>query len=206
MAAKPGRNELCFCGSGKKFKHCHGGLPPVVSLPQTLSSQQIGALVALVDQGRLGEAEISARSSLESHPDAGILWKILSVSLVRQGKDALPALRRAAELLPHDAEAHRNLGAALHDQGQWAAALDSLRQALALEPDDADALVDAADAMRGLGRARDAVPLYQRALMRNPQLPEAQNNLGNAFLELGQYADALGCYQRALGLKPLDAK
>ncbi|NAT40659.1 hypothetical protein CU661_30625, partial [Pseudomonas syringae pv. actinidifoliorum] len=21
---KLGRNELCWCGSGKKFKHCHG--------------------------------------------------------------------------------------------------------------------------------------------------------------------------------------
>ena len=23
---KMGRNEQCFCGSGKKFKHCHGAL------------------------------------------------------------------------------------------------------------------------------------------------------------------------------------
>jgi uncharacterized protein YecA (UPF0149 family) len=23
---KVGRNELCPCGSGKKYKHCHGGL------------------------------------------------------------------------------------------------------------------------------------------------------------------------------------
>ena len=23
---KMGRNEPCFCGSGKKFKHCHGAL------------------------------------------------------------------------------------------------------------------------------------------------------------------------------------
>ncbi len=23
---KMGRNEPCFCGSGKKFKHCHGSL------------------------------------------------------------------------------------------------------------------------------------------------------------------------------------
>ena len=23
---KIGRNEPCFCGSGKKFKHCHGAL------------------------------------------------------------------------------------------------------------------------------------------------------------------------------------
>jgi tetratricopeptide (TPR) repeat protein len=206
MAVKPGRNEPCFCGSGKKFKHCHGGLPAAVSASQILSSHQIGALVALVNQGRLSEAEIQARSSLTSHPNAGILWKILSVALVRQGKDALQALRRAAELNPHDAEALRNLGAALHDQGQWAAALDSLRQALAIEPDDADALVDAADALRGLGRAREAVPLYQRALLRSPQQLEAQNNLGNAFLELGQYADAVGCYQLALGLKPQDAQ
>jgi len=181
-------------------------VPAVVSSRQVSSPQQIGTLVALVDQGRLGEAELQARSSLSSHPDAGILWKILSVALVRQGKDAQQALRRAAELLPRDAEAHRNLGAALHDQGQWAAALDSLRQALAIEPDDADTLADAADAMRGLGRAREAVPLYQRALTRNPQLLEAQNNLGNAFLELGEYAEALGCYQRALGLRPHDAK
>lgn len=25
-AGKPGRNEVCYCGSGKKFKHCHGRL------------------------------------------------------------------------------------------------------------------------------------------------------------------------------------
>jgi SEC-C motif-containing protein len=23
--SKPGRNQPCHCGSGKKFKHCHGG-------------------------------------------------------------------------------------------------------------------------------------------------------------------------------------
>ena len=206
MAVRPGRNELCFCGSGKKFKHCHGGLPAAAEAAPVLSPQQIGALVALVNDGRLSEAETQARASLGPHPDAGILWKILSVALVRQGKDALQALRRAAELLPQDAEALRNLGAALHDRGQWAAALASLRQALAIEPDDADTLVDAADALRGLGRAREAVPLYQRALSLSPRLPEAQNNLGNAVLELGQYAEAAGCYQRALELKPGDAQ
>jgi preprotein translocase subunit SecA len=26
MAARVGRNEPCPCGSGKKFKHCHGAL------------------------------------------------------------------------------------------------------------------------------------------------------------------------------------
>jgi len=25
--AKPGRNDLCSCGSGKKYKRCHGAAP-----------------------------------------------------------------------------------------------------------------------------------------------------------------------------------
>jgi hypothetical protein len=29
-----GRNEPCFCGSGRKFKHCHLGAPPVFPLPE----------------------------------------------------------------------------------------------------------------------------------------------------------------------------
>jgi tetratricopeptide (TPR) repeat protein len=206
MAVKPGRNEACFCGSGKKYKHCHGALTASAATPERLGAQEIGALVRLIDAGRLGEAEAAVRAALRSQPHEGILWKILSVALVRQGKDALPALRRAAEYLPQDAEALRNLGAALHDQGQWAAALQSLRRSLDLEPDDADALADAADAMRGLGRARESVALYQRALALNPRLVEAQNNLGNAYLELEDYAEALGSYRHALALKPHDAQ
>jgi tetratricopeptide (TPR) repeat protein len=171
-----------------------------------LSPQEITALVALVDQERLIEAEQHARKLLSVHPNAGMLWKILSVTLMRQGKDALRALRRTTELLPHDAEAHGNLGAALHDQAQWSEALASLRKTLEIQPYNVEALVDAADAMKALGRAREAVPLYQRALQRSPRLVEAQNNLGNAFLELGQYDDAVACYRCAIQLKPDDAQ
>jgi len=204
-AVKPGRNDACFCGSGKKYKHCHGALTASAAPSERLGAHEIGALVRLIDAGRLGEAEAGAHAALRAQPHEGILWKILSVALVRQGKDALAALRRAAEYLPQDAEALRNLGAALHDQGQWAAALESLQRALDLEP-DADALADAADAMRGLGRASESVGLYRRALALNPRLVEAQNNLGNAFLELEDYAEALGSYRHALALKPNDAQ
>ena len=203
---RPGRNEPCPCGSGRKYKHCCGQQPAAAVSPAILDPHEIGALVALVNQDRLSEAEHGARKLLTMHANAGMLWKILGVALVRQRKDALQALRRTTELMPGDAEAHRNLGAALHDQGQWAAALPSLRRALALEPDDVDTLVDMADALKGLGQAREAVPLYERALERSPRLVEAQNNLGNAFLELRRYDEAAGCYRRALELKPDDAQ
>jgi len=172
----------------------------------SLNPIEIGALVALVNQDRLGEAENRAQALLRRHPNAAMLWKILSVALVRQGKDALPALRRTTELMPQDAEAHSNLGAALHDRGQWLEALASLRRSLTLQPDNPQALVDAADALRALRRAREAVPLYQRALQLDPQLLEARNNLGNALLELAQYEDAAGCYRLALRIKPDDVR
>jgi len=198
----PGRNDPCPCGSGRKYKHCCGA----VSAPALPAVQQIGALVALLEQERLREAEQGARALLGTYPDAGMLWKILSVALVRQGKDALPELRRAAQLLPQDAEAHRNLGAALCDRGQWEEALSRLRRALELQPNAVQPLIDAANALRALGRARESVALYERALELEPRSREAHNNLGNAFLELGQPGEAVSCYRRALESKPNDAQ
>jgi len=203
---KPGRNDPCPCGSGNKYKRCCGRETPAAQPPALLDPRQIGALVALVNQERLSEAEHRARTLLTMHPNAGMLWKILGVALMRQGKDALQALRRTTDLMPHDAEAHGNLGTALHDQGQWAEALVSLRRALAIQPHDVEALVNAADALRALGHAREAVSLYQRALELSPHRIDARNNLGNAFLELTQYDEAVACYRLALEIKPDDVQ
>jgi tetratricopeptide (TPR) repeat protein len=168
--------------------------------------REIGAIVTLLDRGDPGEAERRVAALLTVHPGAGILWKILGVALLRQGKDALHALRRATELLPRDGEAHGNLGAALHDRGQWPQALVSLRRALEIQPHNVEALVDAAGAMRALGRSAEAVPLYQRALQLNPGLAEARNDMGNALLELGRYDDAIAAYRMALAIRPHDAQ
>jgi tetratricopeptide (TPR) repeat protein len=204
---KPRRNDPCPCGSGEKYKHCCGRVAAAaVSAPQMLDPREIGALVAMIEEGRSSEAEHKTRALLRSDPNGGILWKTLSVALARQGKDALQALRRTTELLPHDAEAHSNLGAALHDRRQWDEALVSLRRALEIQPDDVQALIDAANAMRALGQARESVALYQRTLHINPNSAEAENNLGNAFLELGQCADAVACYRRALEISPDNAE
>ena len=170
--------------------------------PRLLNPYEIGALVALVDQNECSAAEAQCRSWLTKFPEAGMLWKILSVSLLRQGKNGLLALRRAADLMPLDAEAHKNLASALQDQGQPAEALESFNRCLALEPHDVHTLVQAADCLRELGRTQDSIPLYHRALHFDPRNLEALNNLGNAFLTLQQYADAASHYRMALKIKP----
>ena len=164
----------------------------------------VATLAGLLERGRLPEVEARASALLREQPDSGPLWKLLSIALLGQGKDALPALRRAAELLPEDAEAHGNLGSALRVRGEWAAALASLRHSLNLHSRNPQALTDAGDVQRALGHPREAINLYQWALQIEPQRREALNNLGSAYLDLQQPAQAASCYQRALALKPDD--
>jgi tetratricopeptide (TPR) repeat protein len=209
---KPGRNERCPCGSGKKYKHCCGretAAPRVRTMPL---QDEIGALVALVDRGRSSEAEPRARALLALHPDAGMLWKILSVALMRQDKDALAALRRTVQLMPADAEAHGNLGLALHDRGQWAEALPSLLHSLGVQPGDAQVSAAAANVLnhlgnerRDAGQLREAVAHYRRAIELDPARAESHCNLGNALLDARRIDEAAASCMEAVALDPSSA-
>jgi tetratricopeptide (TPR) repeat protein len=212
---KPGRNENCPCGSGVKYKRCCGRAsapPPTAAAPhpartpqrppRTPHPNEIGALVALVDRDRLSEAERQAQTLLTVYPDAGLLWKILGVALMRQGKDPLQALQKASDLLPADAEALGNLGLAQHDQRLWAEALPNLTRALDLRPNDEQTLVAAANALVALGRASESVALYRRVLRLNPRSVEALNHLGNVRRASGDLRDAISLYAQAVEADP----
>lgn len=45
---KIGRNDPCFCGSGRKFKHCHGGVQH--TLPALLARDRVEK--EIIEQGR----------------------------------------------------------------------------------------------------------------------------------------------------------
>ncbi len=162
----------------------------------------IASLVALIAQGKPQPAEAAAVELLRAHPDAGMLWKVLGVARMHQGKEALQPLRRAAELLPNDAESHANLGMELQSRGDLEGALGSYRQSLALAPKNSEVMICAADAQLALRRAQEAVRLYVWALEIDPRRADAHNNLGNALLALNQPAEAARAYKRALHLRP----
>jgi tetratricopeptide (TPR) repeat protein len=162
----------------------------------------IGALVALVGQERLDEAERETRALIERHGEVGVLWKILGVVLLRQGRDAVAVLAKAAAMLPDDAEAHGNLGAALHDLGRWREAAPSLRTALQLNPRLPEAHRHLGNACLGLGDFEAAIAAYRGALGVDAGDGDAANRLGNALRDTGRLREAAAAYAHAIGVAP----
>jgi protein O-GlcNAc transferase len=159
-------------------------------------------LIALYNAQRFAEVESQARSLIGQYPDAAMLWKLQGAALQMQGKDALPAFRKAAELMPDDAEAHNNLGIALQEGGQTDEALASFRRALAIDPGFIEAHYNLGNVLSELGRLEEAAASYRNALKINPDFALIHSNLGAALQELGQLDEALASCRRALELDP----
>ena len=196
---KPGRNEPCPCGSGKRYKRCCGQLAPTVAAG---ARPDLASLAALLQGGRYAEAEQLALELTAREPTSGIAWKALAVALELQRKDALQAMQQAAGLLPEDAEAHANLGAALLRAGRYVDAVASLRRAAQLRPEDADALSNLGNALRASGQPDEALASYQAAVSRRPGHAGVHHNLGNMLLSMGRPELAAQSYRRALELNP----
>jgi tetratricopeptide (TPR) repeat protein len=198
---KPGRNDPCPCGSGRKYKHCHG--TPEAARPAAADhGRELTALVTMLHAGALDAVEQRCRGLLEARPLDGMLWKILSVALLRQGRNALPSLARAVELLPRDAETHLNLGIALAAMGKRAEAVTSYRESLALNPAGIEALNNLGNVLRELGERREALTLYSQAVQLDATRPDSLCNLATVLFELRRIGDAEDTFRRAVALQP----
>lgn len=169
---KPGRNDPCPCGSGKKYKHCCSNLSQASTSAQPASqaptTNEQNHLIALYKAGRHAELEGQASLFLRRYPDSGFGWKILSGALMAQGKDALPALQQTTRLLPQDAEVLSNLG----------------------------------DALAKHGLLNEAEPYFRRAISLKPLYEDALHNLGVVLIQLGKIEEAENCFMEVLTINP----
>jgi tetratricopeptide (TPR) repeat protein len=156
----------------------------------------------MINAGRYADAESAARRLAISHQHSGLVWKVLSAALAMQGKVALPALERAAHLLPDDAEAQSNLGNALRALGRFDEAAACHRRAITISPDYAEAHNNLGSALRDIGNLNEAAICYRRALQLKPDLAVATSNLGKLLHDLGQPEEAAASYRRALAVNP----
>jgi tetratricopeptide (TPR) repeat protein len=203
---KPGRNDPCPCGSGRKYKKCCGEQSSQSPPASPASPVELGELAALMNQDRYAEVEPRVRRLLDTHPNLGLGWKIYGAALVLQRKDGLNALRKASQLLPADAETYFYLGNAWHDRGDLPAAIDSHRRALELKPDLAESHDALGAALRDSGRLEEAAESHRRALAIRPDFADAYGNLGNALRDLGRVAEAVDSYRRLCELMPESAE
>ena len=206
---KLGRNDQCYCGSGKKFKNCCYGkfkapssAPTVSVIKSSPTPTEHSQLVALFNSGRYVELENRTRCLIEQNPGSGFLWKMMGASLQAQGKEALPVLQKVAGLLQNDADAHFNLGGALHELGQLDKAVASYRRALKIKPDFFKTHFNLAGALYTMGQLDKAVASYCRALAIQPEFREAHFSLGNVLRDLGQLDEAVASYRRTVKIKP----
>lgn len=196
------RNEPCACGSGKKFKHCCEVKKHALPIPDV----ELNQLVDLFHAGRYAEMECAAHQLTGRFPDLGEAWKLYGVALGVQGKDALPALQRAAQLLPDDVEVQVNLGNVLQEGGQFDAAVASYRRACVLNPRVPHIYNNLGNALKELGQIDAALSNYRAALELDPHYAEAYNNLGTVQQSVGQIEAAVVSYRQALTLHPTFAE
>jgi tetratricopeptide (TPR) repeat protein len=142
---KPGRNDPCPCGSGKKYKHCCLALAakpnapvrlPVESIPKAMQAAWINC-----QHGRLSQAEALCHQILQVRPNHADAVHLLGAIALQDSNllVAIELLEKAVRLNPSNPEYLNNLGFALHEQGHLQAAEKYYRQAIALVPGYANA-------------------------------------------------------------------
>ena len=192
-----GRNDPCPCGSGKRYKECHGALPGAAPSPAATAARE------LLARGRFEEAARSARRAVERDAGDAEAWTVLGLGLETADPGAaLAALEKAASLAPGQPEPHFRIGDLRRRRGDYAAAIASYERALAAGSTHPVLLNNIALALQQAGRVDEAERQYRRALEQQPGLIEANANLADLLRLDHRHAEAIAWYSRAASLNP----
>ena len=205
MIAPASRIAPCPCGSGKRYKDCHGALGPtaVAVAPPSDFDRLLGEANAAFTAGRIGDARTRILAAIAQAPQRSDLHLALAQIELAAGAHAAAeaACRHAQQLAPADPAPWNMLGEVLRTTNA-AAAEDAWRQALELDPDNAEARFHLGNLYRERGAPRDAIAEYERALALSPRHIGLLNNLGLALEAVGERDRAIECYRNALACAP----
>ncbi|MEO6749483.1 MAG: tetratricopeptide repeat protein, partial [Casimicrobiaceae bacterium] len=173
------RNDICPCGSGKRYKHCHGAqdASPLVS-PKPAPS----ANVELAESASLAALRKAARGATADEQLA--LWRAL-----------------VAES-PGDSEAGFNLGNAARNRRDFAEAAAHYEAALASTPGHSGLVNNLGLVLESLGRLEDAEVRFRDALAVVPDGLQPLANLAQNLFQQARYGDALEYFERLVARHP----
>ena len=195
-----GRNDPCPCGSGKRFKHCHGSITAALSVDD-LAQRALAAH----RRGEVDAAERDYRTALARSPNHPLALHYLGVIAYQRGRaiEALPLLERAAQLRPEEPEFQNNLGLTLVELDRHDDAIAAYRRAIAANPMHATAWNNLGLALTGCNRLNEAIDALREAVNLQPDFGEAHWNLALALLARGDFAEGWREYEWRLSLRQL---
>lgn len=203
-----GRNEPCPCGSGKRYKHCHGAAPagaPAAAVPRASPEEQLASALALHQGGDEQAAEGLYRKVLRAQPGHATAQHFLGVIEYQRGNlaAALPLLERSVRSIPTEPEFHNNLGLAYAAADRESDAVAAYRAALSLKDDHAVAWNNLGLALHSLRDVAGAIAAFRRAIELKPGFAHAHWNLSLALLLDGRYEEGWPEYDWRLELPEL---
>ena len=215
-----GRNDRCPCGSGRRFKQCHGAITaqgpaqfavPIQATPAFTQSDALepflqgaeGRAAVFLQRARdafqRGDAAAGSfyRSVLDLEPDNAEATSYLGVIAARQlqFEAAETLLKTALELAPLAAEYHTNLGMMWQTRGEHAAAAECYREAIRLAQDDAPAHNNLGLVMQELGESDAAIASFRNAIAAMPGFADAHWNLSLALMLTGNFEEGLVAHE-----------
>ncbi len=123
--APASRNDPCPCGSGKRYKHCHGVIAPSQLTEYNATNNRENDVYAILNRALAAQqandletAEQLYREGLKVEPSNFDALHMLGVVLMSQGKtpQAIDLLERAHAIHPDDAAALHNLSLAIENR------------------------------------------------------------------------------------------
>ena len=194
--SKPGRNDPCPCGSGKKYKKCclprdeaarrqeeaarprvkteDGEKPYVAELRPDLDDE-VDRLMQRLESGEGRAVEPELKALLEKHPRYHATHYAMGVYFLMVMNDpsgAIPYFERAVQILPPFVEAQYNLGGAAMHAGDAAKAVTAYRAAVRY----------AGEGSEISEKARSQLRFLEKLVLKNSTFPTMDAYVANAKL------------------------
>ena len=204
-----GRNDLCPCNSGKKYKQCcllreqgkAAGVSPAAKPSLATLLQQAWAHF---QAGQLQAAELHCQQALALAPNNPDALHILAMIALKVGKHqlALEIVDSALKLAPNpSAFMFFTRGTALQALKHVGAAVQSYQHALQLMPDMAVAHNNLGQLYRDMRCLDEAAASFRNVLKHQPN-PASHCYLAMTLQEQGRLDEAVACYRQLLALYP----
>lgn len=196
VAASPGRNAPCPCGSGKRYKHCCGMAGAAPETPRDTPEALLGQAATHHQAGRLAEARRLYETVLAQGANT-MAEHYLGVLDMQEGRPREAEARIRATLAERSdvPDFFNNLGLCLRAQDRLEEAVAAYRKALALHPAFAPAWSNVGLDMHKLGHLDEALDAFNRALALDAGLVQARFSRALVLLARGDYAQGWAEYE-----------